>query len=178
MYLDENHEAYTAGFRAGVELAKSYMQIAMNGVGNLSCEEECAEHAYASWGFKDESRSVKEDKNSAVEYLKAEAKQKGLSIDVTDRKELCGKPIDLISNEGWALRWHTTNGTLSQFRDDENSERLFFPSSWLFGYRVTNDKCTIDKVEEVIPFIQEHIETIRTLQKKRERELQQQEIQK
>lgn len=177
MNQNEIKEAYTAGFRAGVELAKSYAQIAMNGIGNLS-REEYAEHAYASWGFKGEGRSVREAEKSAVEYLKEEAKQKGLSIDVIDRKELCGKPIDLISNEGWALRWHTTNGTLSQFRDDENSERLFFPSSWLFGYRVTNDKCTIDKVEEVIPFIQEHIETIRTLQKKRERESQQQEMQK
>ena len=169
MYFDENHEAYIVGFHDGLELAKSYMQGTMNKMGDCLYKEEYAERAYMSRRFKNEKRSTKEVENSAIEYLKAEAKQAGLTVEVVDKKELCGKPIDLISNEGWALRWYTTNGTLMQFRDDENAEYPFFKSCRLLGDDATESKCTIQNVEGVIPFIQEHIDVIRKLQRKAQR---------
>ena len=172
MHSDGNHEAYIAGFNAGLELAKSYAQIAVNAISSGLTHNDVAEHAYVSWNFKNEKRSAQEVESNVVEYLVAEAKRQGLTMDVIDRKELPGMPFDLVSSEGWALRWHTTNGTLAQFsrRNDGELHDMFFPSSWLYGYKVTNDKCVISEPEGIIPFVQEHLDVIRRLQKKAQRE--------
>ena len=165
MNIENSHDAYIAGFNAGLELAKGYAQIAVNGISSGLSNDDAPEQSYVSWKLKNKKRYTE---GNLVEYFESEAKQVGLTIKVTNKMELPGRPLDLVSNEGWALRWHTTNGTLAQFsrRNDGELHDMFFPSSWLYGYKVTNDKCVISEPKGIIPFVQEHIYVIRRLQKK------------
>ncbi len=176
--FDEDYEAYITGFKDG---AKFTMACAHKTLieSNASLDETGREYfdRQKKKSLEDEMMSIGREPMkprtgmmSPAEYLKTEIKVKGLSIDVIDRSALPGKPIDLISNEGWALRWHTTTGTLAQFRKNDESKTLFFPSCWLHGYHVSADKCTITEIQGVIPFIIEHIKIIRGLQKKAEKE--------
>ncbi len=104
----------------------------------------------------------------ATEIIKKAGERAGLKLNILlDNSP--SYPMDIISSEGWGICWYTTTGTVcaaAAFDKETGVITKTWPSRSLLRYPESQDrmrKCTVNRAEDMVPFILDHLPQIRKL---------------